>query len=153
MSNPASEKAPEKAERSFEDCFEEIEHIVEQLERGEKPLDESLSLYEKAIAALKRCHGILDKAEKRILLLKSVGAQPTLQEVEVQSDPQAGRMPVLPRESAPRAPEKAIPKKSAQQPVDEAGEGGQNTPPSVTSKVRPNHVKDTGGGSLFGGAQ
>ncbi len=70
--------------KSFEDALAELEEIVEQLESGAKPLDESLDLYEKGVAALKHCHGILDKAEKRIrTLVQNQNGAPTLQDGEL----------------------------------------------------------------------
>ncbi|MHC4923706.1 MAG: exodeoxyribonuclease VII small subunit [Planctomycetota bacterium] len=56
-------------ERSFEEALEEAEAIVRELETGALPLEESIARYEKAVSALKTCHGILDSAEKRIELL------------------------------------------------------------------------------------
>ena len=56
-------------QESFEELLAKLEDIVGQLEAGAKPLEESLALYEQGVEALKRCHLILDRAEKRIRLL------------------------------------------------------------------------------------
>lgn len=53
-------------EKSFEEHLQEAEAIVRELESGTLPLEDSIARYEKAVAALKKCHGILDAAEKRI---------------------------------------------------------------------------------------
>lgn len=53
-------------EKSFEEHLQEAEAIVRELESGALPLEDSISRYEKAVAALKKCHAILDAAEKRI---------------------------------------------------------------------------------------
>lgn len=67
---PSHEGADDEAPKaSFETKLTELEEIVRQLEEGEKPLDESLELYEKGVSALKVCHQILDRAEKRIRTL------------------------------------------------------------------------------------
>ena len=55
-----------KKEKSFEEQLQEAEAIVRELESGALPLEESIERYEKAVGALKRCHAILDAAEKRI---------------------------------------------------------------------------------------
>ena len=55
-----------KTEKSFEEHLQEAEAIVRELESGTLPLEDSIARYEKAVAALKNCHGILDAAEKRI---------------------------------------------------------------------------------------
>jgi len=89
---PANSEQP-----CFEHCLEELEAIVAQLEAGEKPLDESLALYEKGVAALKRCHEMLDKAEQRIrLLVRAPGGAPALQDAEIQPSAESGS----PRNSA-----------------------------------------------------
>jgi len=54
---------------SFEQSLAELEEIAAKLEAGSTSLDDSLALYEKGVAALKRCHVLLDQAEKRIRLL------------------------------------------------------------------------------------
>jgi len=52
--------------KTFEEHLQEAEAIVRELESGALPLEESLARYEKAVAALKACHAILDGAEKRV---------------------------------------------------------------------------------------
>ena len=64
MAKNDRDKAP-----SFEDAMGELEQIIEELEGGELPLEESLTKYEKGMAALKLCRDILDKAEKKIEIL------------------------------------------------------------------------------------
>jgi exodeoxyribonuclease VII small subunit len=51
---------------SFEAAFEQIGAIVDQLESGELPLDQSLALYERGRQLIKYCEGQLDSAELRI---------------------------------------------------------------------------------------
>ena len=60
------EKKGAKKERSFEENLSEAEGIVRDLESGTLPLEDSIARYEKAVAALKRCHAILEAAEKRV---------------------------------------------------------------------------------------
>ena len=55
-----------KKEKSFEEHLAEAEAIVRELESGALPLEDSIARYEKAVAALRRCHAILEAAEKRI---------------------------------------------------------------------------------------
>ena len=61
-----AKKEDAKKERSFEEHLQEAEAIVRELESGALPLEDSIGRYEKAVAALKRCHAILDAAEKRV---------------------------------------------------------------------------------------
>ena len=52
--------------RSFEQAIKELADIVGKIEKGQIPLQNSLEQYEKGMALIKHCKGILEKAEKRI---------------------------------------------------------------------------------------
>lgn len=56
--------APKK--ESFEYYLKEAEAVIEQLESGSLALEDSLEVYEKGIAALKKCHAILEGAEQKV---------------------------------------------------------------------------------------
>ena len=51
---------------SFEQAIKELGGIVQKREQGEIALQDSLSQYERGMALIKHCRGILQKAEKRI---------------------------------------------------------------------------------------
>ena len=51
---------------SFEETIKNLTEIVNKIERGETPLQDSLKQYEKGMALIKHCREILAKAEKRI---------------------------------------------------------------------------------------
>jgi len=51
---------------SFEDAIGELTNIVSKIEKGEIALQDSLKDYERGMALIKHCRGILQKAEKRI---------------------------------------------------------------------------------------
>ena len=51
---------------SFEDALRALEQVVKQLESGEVPLDDSISLYERGEALRKHCQARLDAAQARI---------------------------------------------------------------------------------------
>lgn len=59
----ASKDAPELR---FEEAVEQLEAIIERIERGEVGLEESLEEYEKGVALVKRCRDILGRVEQRI---------------------------------------------------------------------------------------
>jgi len=73
-------ESPEKL--SFEEALDRLEQIVQELEEGELGLEESLARYEEAVGYLKRCHGLLEKAQLRVELLTGVG-----QDGEAQTEP------------------------------------------------------------------
>lgn len=60
---------------SFEKALLGLEDIVKKLEGGNLPLDESLDLYEEAIALVKTCNERLEKAEARVSILTDVNGQ------------------------------------------------------------------------------
>lgn len=51
---------------SFEDAIKELTGIVGKIEQGQIPLQDSLEQYERGMALIKHCRGILQQAEKRI---------------------------------------------------------------------------------------
>jgi len=50
----------------FEEAIKNLTEIVSKIEQGEIPLQDSLQQYERGMALIKHCRGILQKAEKRI---------------------------------------------------------------------------------------
>lgn len=51
---------------SFEDALKELEAIVEQLERGDVPLEESIRIYEKGAGLKQHCLGKLNAAKLKV---------------------------------------------------------------------------------------
>jgi exodeoxyribonuclease VII small subunit len=51
---------------SYEQAFSELESIVEALESEQKPLDESLALYERGQLLVQYCMALLEQADLRI---------------------------------------------------------------------------------------
>lgn len=58
---------------TFEQAMNRLEEIVAQLETGDHPLDRSLSLYEEGAKLMKQCSAMLDKAEQKVMKLKTDG--------------------------------------------------------------------------------
>jgi exodeoxyribonuclease VII small subunit len=58
----------------FEDCLQRLEQIVDQLEKGEIPLEQALKLFEEGIQLSNSCRKELDEAEGKVeILLKNNG--------------------------------------------------------------------------------
>ncbi|MBN1907433.1 MAG: exodeoxyribonuclease VII small subunit [Deltaproteobacteria bacterium] len=57
------------AEKKFEDAMKRLEDIVEELEGGEMPLEESLKEFEEGMKLLTFCSNKLDEVEKRVSIL------------------------------------------------------------------------------------
>ena len=51
---------------SFEDAIQELETIIDKLESGEVPLDETISLYDRGSELKKYCEQKLQTAEEKI---------------------------------------------------------------------------------------
>ena len=60
-------------EKTFEASLAELEGIVEQLENGDLPLEESLKLFEAGVKLSRVCRDRLSEAERRIEILMKDG--------------------------------------------------------------------------------
>ena len=159
--------AASASEESFEKLLAKLEEIVGQLEAGEKPLEESLALYEQGVAALKRCHVILDGADKRIRkLVQNAAGEPVLHDItqsaknasesrrtKAKGDVTAQQISAQDSgqdfQAAEQLEEEA--ENSGNPDVDAERESQHNPCSSTTSKAKTKGGK--AGGSLFGSAQ
>jgi exodeoxyribonuclease VII small subunit len=58
----------------FEDCLQRLEKIVQELEKGEVPLEKSLTLFEEGMQLSNACRKELEDAEGKVeVLLKQNG--------------------------------------------------------------------------------
>ncbi len=62
----AKEEKMDLGKLSFEEAIKELTQIVDKIESGEAPLQTSIEQYEKGMALVKHCRGILQAAEKKI---------------------------------------------------------------------------------------
>jgi exodeoxyribonuclease VII small subunit len=69
---------------TFEQAIARLGEIVDSLEEGEQPLEESIALFEEGMTLAKSSQEILDRAERRIEELLGVDAQgkPVVREIE-----------------------------------------------------------------------
>jgi exodeoxyribonuclease VII small subunit len=63
-----AKRSSEKKEtsQSFEKCIKRLENIVDVLEKGEVPLEDSIKLYEEGITMSRQCLDKLSEAEIKI---------------------------------------------------------------------------------------
>lgn len=66
MNEGTTAQAANISEMSFEEALRALEQVVRQLESGEVPLDQSISLYERGEELRKACQARLDAAQARI---------------------------------------------------------------------------------------
>ena len=66
-------------EMSFEDALNELEGIVGRLERGDAPLEESITIYQRGAALKAHCEGKLKDAQMKVekIVLKGQGEAST----------------------------------------------------------------------------
>jgi exodeoxyribonuclease VII small subunit len=58
----------------FEAAMRDLEEIVERLEHGELPLEESLAAFERGVMLTRTCQAALKEAEQKVeILLKKAG--------------------------------------------------------------------------------
>jgi exodeoxyribonuclease VII small subunit len=58
-----------KSEKTFEQAINELENIVDKLEKGELPLEEAMDVFQKGIELSKFCSKKLDEVERKISIL------------------------------------------------------------------------------------
>lgn len=61
--------APAKPPTSFEAALQELESVVQMLEGGGTPLEDSLQAYERGMGLLDFCQATLGQAEQKIRIL------------------------------------------------------------------------------------
>lgn len=59
----------------FNDAMEQLEEIVRQLEQGDVPLEEALTLYQKGMELSKVCHDKLQNAEEQLVTMMKDGKE------------------------------------------------------------------------------
>jgi exodeoxyribonuclease VII small subunit len=66
MSDTSAAPHTDVAALSFEKAMGELEQIVQKLEGGNVPLEDSIAIYERGEALKKRCEALLRDAEARV---------------------------------------------------------------------------------------
>ena len=62
-------KPPEKADATlpaFEQAIDQVQRIIDAIEGGEVPLEQSLEQYAVGVRLIRHCRSILDRAEQKI---------------------------------------------------------------------------------------
>lgn len=68
MATP-SVKTPQVAPKNFEEAMTELEQILQNIERGDVPLEESLVKYERGTFLIQHCRKVLTDAERQVEIL------------------------------------------------------------------------------------
>ena len=59
----------------FEQALEELERLVERLERGDLPLEEALRMFERGVALTRHCQACLQAAHQKVEILLKRGGE------------------------------------------------------------------------------
>nr|WP_066717751.1 exodeoxyribonuclease VII small subunit [Clostridium sp. Marseille-P299] len=62
-----------KKEKTLESSFEELNSIIDSLEKEDISLEDSFGLYHKGMQLLKYCNDSIDKVEKELMILEENG--------------------------------------------------------------------------------
>lgn len=66
---PDQPPAEQATVAEFERSLDELEQLVQRMEKGDLSLDESLAAYERGVGLYRRCQTALEQAELRVKLL------------------------------------------------------------------------------------
>ena len=75
----------------FEECLERLEKIVHELEKGEVPLEKSLTLFEEGMQLSAACRKELDEAEGKVEILLKHNGKLQAEPFESQAEKTPGR--------------------------------------------------------------
>jgi exodeoxyribonuclease VII small subunit len=69
---------PEQPPVAFEEALAQLESIVDNLEKGDLTLEQSLAAFERGVQLTRTCQKALDQAEQKVRILteKSADAEP-----------------------------------------------------------------------------
>lgn len=73
MPKPGSSAPTDDAAPDFEAALEELEALVERLEQGDLPLEESLRSFERGVSLTRQCQGALAEAQQKVEILLAQG--------------------------------------------------------------------------------
>jgi exodeoxyribonuclease VII small subunit len=84
---PALRLSTKRAEKEakpvdFESAMRDLEEIVERLETGDLPLEESLAAFERGIALTRSCQTALKEAEQKVQILLKKAGEPVLDDFD-----------------------------------------------------------------------
>lgn len=70
----------------FETAMRDLEELVERLEQGELPLEESLAAFERGVMLTRNCQTALKEAEQKVEILLKKGGEHKLEDFDGGAD-------------------------------------------------------------------
>ena len=72
-------KAAKEAQPDFETAMRDLEELVERLEQGDLPLEESLAAFERGVMLTRTCQTALREAEQKVEILLKKAGEPVIE--------------------------------------------------------------------------
>jgi exodeoxyribonuclease VII small subunit len=73
-------KAAVEAQLDFETAMRDLEELVDRLEQGDLPLEESLAAFERGVMLTRACQTALKEAEQKVEILLRKAGEPAVEE-------------------------------------------------------------------------
>ena len=73
-------KAVKDAAPDFETAMRDLEELVERLEHGDLPLEESLAAFERGVMLTRACQSALKEAEQKVEILLKKAGEPAVED-------------------------------------------------------------------------
>lgn len=78
----ATRNPKEVPKLDFETAMRDLEELVERLEQGDLPLEESLSAFERGVMLTRNCQTALKEAEQKVEILLKKAGEPSVENFE-----------------------------------------------------------------------
>jgi exodeoxyribonuclease VII small subunit len=73
-------KPTEEPKLDFETAMRDLEELVERLEQGDLPLEESLAAFERGVMLTRSCQTALKEAEQKVEILLKKAGEPSVED-------------------------------------------------------------------------
>jgi exodeoxyribonuclease VII small subunit len=78
----ANQSAKDPPKLDFEGAMRDLEQLVERLEQGDLPLEESLAAFERGMLLTRSCQTALTEAEQKVEILLKKAGQTTVEDFD-----------------------------------------------------------------------
>jgi len=76
-------RTPKEAPKlDFETAMRDLEELVERLEQGDLPLEESLAAFERGVMLTRSCQTALKEAEQKVEILLKKAGEPSVEDFD-----------------------------------------------------------------------
>jgi exodeoxyribonuclease VII small subunit len=78
----ATRNPNEEPKLDFETAMRDLEELVDRLEQGDLPLEESLSAFERGVMLTRSCQTALKEAEQKVEILLKKAGEPAIEDFD-----------------------------------------------------------------------